>query len=372
MRIYAKKENFITQYVDRENRFFEIFNQNTGFYLRTGVLNEKGRDTKVDPFKRNFPNLLDIGIMGSCINGKLGLCKIGGIECYQSGNSISKPNMSLTNFKRIIDEVKGYVFQVALGGRGDPDTHKNFRSILLYCRNNDIVPNFTTSGINLTLEKAKFCKEYCGAVAVSWQRAEHTYKAINLLIEEEVKTNIHYVLGNNTIDEAIKILQTHELHKSLNHPKKINAIIFLLHKPVGYGSKKNTLQVDNPKLKVFGELIPGEHPFKIGFDSCSIPLLINYTKGIDPTSFDTCEGGRFSMYISSDMIALPCSFDQEEKWGFNLSKGTIKEAWESPLFEDFRQHLFKSCPKCENKLSCMGGCPIKNEIVLCNKTEKTL
>jgi uncharacterized protein YbjQ (UPF0145 family) len=81
----------------------------------------------------------------------------------------------------------------------------------------------------MTTEIAEVCKKYVGAIAVSWYRTQQTLDAIKLLLQSEIKTNIHYVLGNNTIDEAIERLKNHSF------PKGINAVIFLLHKPVGLG-----------------------------------------------------------------------------------------------------------------------------------------
>ena len=78
----------LNTYFDKENRFAEIFNPENGFYLRTGILDEHKIDTGIDPFMRNYPSLLDIGIMGHCKNAKE--CTIG---CYQG--KLSKPNMSL-------------------------------------------------------------------------------------------------------------------------------------------------------------------------------------------------------------------------------------------------------------------------------------
>ena len=111
--------------------------------------------------------------------------------------------MSLVDFKRIADECEFLVDQFALGGRGDPDCHEHFEEILAYCQEKNIVPNYTTSGFGFTKEKAALSKKYCGAVAVSWYRSEYTLRAIDLLLEAGVKTNIHYVLGKNSIEEDL-------------------------------------------------------------------------------------------------------------------------------------------------------------------------
>ena len=151
----------LKQFYDKKNSFKEFFNPKNGMYIRTGILDENGKDTNVDPFMRCFPGLIDIGIMGHCVHGKSGLCAKSGIQCYQNGLKTYAPNMSLENFKKIVDECKDKCFQFALGGRGDVDQHENFEEILQYCAENGIVPNFTTSGLGMTDEIAKICKKYC-------------------------------------------------------------------------------------------------------------------------------------------------------------------------------------------------------------------
>ena len=384
--------------IKKDKNFISCFNQETGFYFRTGIL-EDGKDTGIDPFMASFPELLDVGIMGHCIHGKTGLCQKAGIGCYQDGLHSNNPNMSLEDFKKIAEQCKGKTFQFALGGCGDPDQHEHFEEILKVCKENDIVPNFTTSGFGMTKALAQLCKQYCGAVAVSWYRSPYTIKAINLLLAEGVKTNIHYVLSKSTLTEALQHLrrdlinndltqstsQSELLHNTSHSdllngrydntelryfPKGINAVIFLLHKPVGLGTNEDMITKDNKDFFNFLHLVnEGEFPYKIGFDSCTVPALINLDK-VEPNCLDTCEGARWSAYITPDMKLLPCSFDnQAQRWAVDLAKNTIAEAWDSDTFEDFRNHFVQSCPGCKHRTKCMGGCPIVPEIVLCKDKE---
>lgn len=348
--------------IDRANHFVSVFDEKTGFYMRSGVIKE-GRDTGKDPFMAEFPELIDIGIMGHCIHGESGLCSLSGVQCYQNGRDIHMENMSVGDFARIAEECKGRTYQFALGGRGDPDQHEEFEEILKICRHKNIVPNFTSSGYGFNDKIAGLCRQYCGAVAISWYRSSYTENAISRLIEAGVRTNIHYVLSNNTIDEAIDRLSGD------GFPKGINAVVFLLHKPIGLGTSDNVLKAGDKRLDTFWKLIDeGSFPFKIGFDSCTVPGLINNTRNINLYSLDTCEGGRWSAYITSDMKMLPCSFDNREmKWSVDLYKHTVEQAWNSPQFDAFRKSFLLSCPQCEDRLSCMGGCPITKEIVLCNR-----
>lgn len=393
------------QYVDRKNRFMEFYEPETGFYMRTGVIDKYSNDTGVDPFMRDFPSLIDIGVMGKCIHGQTGLCLKSGVECYQDGLHKKVENMSIDNLKNIINQVKGRTFQVALGGRGDVNKHEDFEGILKCCRDNEVVPNYTTSGLGLTDKEVKLTKKYCGAVAVSWYRADYTHDALQKFIGAGIKTNIHYVLGKNSIEEAIGYFRSelemlkeiqemelmydsekesyskHELKSNIEKkyegkvfPRGVNAIIFLLHKPVGLGSKDNVLNVNDERLKEFYSLIDGNRfGFKIGFDSCNIPGLLNFTKNLKRKSFDTCEAGRFSCYITSDMQMIPCSFDNQDlNWAVDLNNYSIEEAWNSETFDNFRNHFKNSCSDCKDRLECLGGCPIKREIVLCNRKEKEL
>ena len=351
---------------DTKYHFKSAFDTDTGFYLRTGILDENGMDTGVDPFMASFPHLIDVGVMGHCIHGKTGLCVKAGIGCYQSGLLVEQPNMTVENFRSIAEQCRGRCNQLALGGRGDPDQHEYFEELLKISRENNLVPNFTTSGYGMTPEIAQLCKKYCGAVAVSWYRSDYTLNAIQMLFDAGVKTNIHYVLGRNSIDEALERLKNDDL------PQGINAIIFLLHKPAGQGSRANVLDFSDIRVKQFFEQIDSPHPFKVGMDSCNVPGAINYCKKVFFESLDTCEGGRYSCYIGADMIMVPCSFDQKKQYQVSLEDMTIEEAWNSEPFEKFRDRMRGACPDCEKRELCLGGCPLMPEIVFCDSKSRNI
>lgn len=349
---------------DEKYHFVSAFDTETGAYVRTGILDENGRDTGVDPFMASFPHLIDVGVMGHCIHGKTGLCAKAGIGCYQSGLLVEQPNMTVEDFRWIAEQCKGRCNQLALGGRGDPDQHEQFEDLLRISWENNLVPNFTTSGYGMTPELATLCKQYCGAVAVSWYRSEYTLNAIRMLQDVGVKTNIHYVLGKNSIDEAIDRLVRNDF------PTGINAVIFLLHKPAGQGSQANVLDFNDSRVAQFFAQVDRRHPFKVGMDSCNVPGAIQFCKSILPESLDTCEGGRYSCYIGADMMMVPCSFDQKKRYEVSLREMSIVDAWNSEPFERFRNKMRHSCPGCDKKALCMGGCPLMPEIVFCNSEKR--
>lgn len=350
---------------DKKYRFRTAFDMKTGAYIRTGVLDEAGKDTGVDPFMASYPHLIDVGIMGHCVHGKTGLCAKAGIGCYQSGMLREEPNMTVEDFRWIAEQSRGRCNQFALGGRGDPDQHERFEEILKICRENMLVPNFTTSGYGMTPEIAALCKRYCGAVAVSWYRNTYTLNAIDMLLKAGVKTNIHYVVGRNTIDEAIDRLRRDDF------PQGVNAVIFLLHKPVGQGREDNVLSVDDTRVAQFFGEVDKRHPFKVGMDSCNVPGAIRFCRSVLPQSLDTCEGGRFSCYIGADMVMVPCSFDADRRYAVSLRDMTVMQAWNSEPFQRFRRVMENACPGCEKKELCMGGCPLMPQIVFCDSEKRS-
>lgn len=349
-------------YADKKYHFSELFNIETGFYIRSGIMN-KGKDTGVDPFMRSYPALIDIGIMAKCANAKY--CPVG---CYQ-GRHKGENNMTLGDYKSIIDQIEGKVMQVALGGAGSPNEHEQFEDIVRYTREHGIVPNYTTSGIGLTDEMVRVTKEFCGSVAVSDYDSPYTWEAVDKFLAAGVTTNLHFVLSNSSIHRAMHYLTAPHLL-----PEGLNAIIFLLHKPVGLGSSKDVLRNDDPVVSEFFELVDKHQgPWKIGFDSCTIPGILNHSNNIMHESIDSCEAARYSCYITHDMKMIPCSFDnQDMRYAVSLREHTIEEAWNSEKFDKFRAHFTGSCTRCKDKALCYGGCPIRREIVLCDRPEKEL
>ena len=132
------------------------------------------------------------------------------------------------------------------------------------------------------------------------------------------------------------------------------------------------LSADDPKVKEFFSLV-GQNACscKIGFDSCSCPGIVNFSRNVDLMSIDFCEGGRYSAYIDANMNMMPCSFaNQNEEWFTSLKEHTIQDTWNNDIFNKFRYSLKNSCSLCKNREFCAGGCPLMRDIVLCNNKEK--
>lgn len=337
-------------YIDKKYNFVEWFNEDNGLLIRSNVI-ENMRETDIVPSRRSFPELLDIGIMGSCHALKGAICSASGIDCYQSAPTVTRPNMELKDYVSILEQCKGKVFQVALGGAGDPNKHKDFEEILKSTRDRGIVPNMTTSGYMLTAHEISLMKKYCGAVAVSFysvlcgsdESNPQTISAIEDLLSVGCLTNVHYVVSRKNIDELIFRL------KNDLFPKGINALIILLYKPVGLAKIDNVLtSLDDRYIELLSLVESKKFPYKIGFDSCQSPALQRYTKRIAQESIEFCEATRFSMYIDCMLQAYPCSFGiYNNEFSVDLHRYSLKEAWDSKQFELFRKNQSTHCEGCD-------------------------
>lgn len=342
-------------YEDKKFSFWELFNENNGTLIRSNVMG-----TKSDPLMRSYPELIDVGIMGHCKAGERGICKAAGVDCYQNGYLVYKANITLVNYRRIIDESKGKTFQIALGGAGDPNKHDDFEEILRYTRINGIIPNMTTSGIDILDREVDLISKYCGAIAISYysnlvfgeETNEQTVEVISRF-KSLLPTNIHYVISRDSIDEAIYRLENDVW------PQGINAVVFLLYKPIGLGIENKVIRYGDKLIRFMNAALKRKHPYRLGFDTCFSPVLFDYQDYYEIQSIDPCEAARFSMYIDSEMNAYPCSFDnQVGKFKVSLQDKCIQDVWDSEIFDSFRNKQ-SVCINCSRYTLCRGGCNLE-------------
>jgi radical SAM protein with 4Fe4S-binding SPASM domain len=333
-----------------EEHYSTLFNTRTGFFVR---IEDSGHK---EPFwSKHGPELLDISITSWCDRN----CQV----CYRDAG-IDGKHLDIQDYEKILRQsAKAGVMQIALGG-GNPNQHPEFLQILELTRKKfGIVPNYTTNGRGLSSRIIKASAELCGAVAVSaYEPYEELWDAVTKLVSAGVKTNIHFVLDAISIDTAILWLK--------NPPtilNTVNAIVFLNYKPIGRKPTYTSLLRNSNKLQDFFDLIENkQYPFRIGFDSCMASSIASYTK-INPVMYDTCESGRFSMYISENMLMYPCSFMDGLESGVSLRETDIVTAWQnSDIFCKFREsQIPERCKGCSHTEVCLGGCRLFEDINIC-------
>jgi radical SAM protein with 4Fe4S-binding SPASM domain len=334
-----------------KQRYTAMFNPYSGFFARVEDLGVP------EPFwAEHGPELLDVAITNWCDRG----CSL----CYRKSNEAGQ-HMKLEDYRDVICQAQAmHAFQVALGG-GNPNQHPEFVEILRLTREEyGIVPNYTTNGRGLTDDVLDATRHYCGAVAVSAYAPYHeTADAIERLVARKVTTNVHFILSSHSIDTAITWLQDPPPFLARAH-----ALVFLNYKPVGWYSDERLLANRSPRLEEFFRLATTvRHPWRIGFDTCTITGLARFGDAQD-VSLEGCDAGRFSLFVSEDMKVYPCSFMVEAGYeGVPLHGTTLREIWQKhPAFAHIRvQHSAGGCAECRMSSHCLSGCPLFPQMNLC-------
>lgn len=335
-----------------------IFSKETGYFARWGATPHQ--DVPFSPFG---PEILDIEIsQGGQCQGKCQFCYKG------NGQKTPTKNMPLDTFKQVFEKIRnhGFLTQIAFGIM-DVSTNPDFFDIMKYTRNGGVIPNYTTHGLDMTDEFAALTSEFCGGCAVSIVQQKKTFRAINILLDHGVKqVNIHFVLAQENIEQAMRLIKTIGRGQKL---KQIKSIVFLQYKPKI--PNPNFHSVDDPN--VYREIVDRciEYNVGMGFDSCSFPM---FAKAIEPLPqydkwimfSEPCESTLFSGYINCEAKFFPCSFAEgvgEWKEGLDVLKADnfVQDIWMHERTQKFRQNLLDStecCPdKCKSKKSCKC-CPV--------------
>lgn len=322
----------------------------------TGITMRWGDTVKSNPWFAPWPELADISISNHCTKG----CEF----CYRE-SADNGSFMSLEEYDYVLSSLQsekwGNVFQVALGG-GEPLEHPDFIEILNITNSKGIVANFTTNGIHIDKTIASNMKNKVGAVAISISKAEEiNLDKIKILTDEGIKTNIHFVLDNQSINDAINILEG----KYDELLENVNGVIFLTYKPKGRAGLDKCLRMDE-NLDRFIELIDkGSTIVRVGFDACFVPLLMKYTK-VDVDYIDSCECGFFSVYIDEKMNVKPCSFANDNRFTYNLREYNFQDIWMNK-YDIYRKDIMKNDCKndCKSKDTCRGKCAYYESIGFC-------
>ncbi len=351
---------------DSQEKFSKFF-FNPRTPLRTKILFDKSISFQNNnALVTHSPVLIDLSLSNAC--------NLNCPYCYMSTKSLENGEyLSMNDFETILSEMtKNRVLQVALGG-GEPTFHPHFPEILKKIRvEGDIIPNYTTNGTNLTPEILKATKKYCGAVAVSYseERERENERAVNTLIKNGIQTNLHIVLLKSRVHRLSEITK--------NFAKLgISSVVLLLFKPIGRGSNLEREVVGLSDKKIISTelvkilLLRKKYSVRLSIDACSAFLVKDLP--FLPESIDGCTGATYSCYIDWKLRVKPCSFMQDEA-GIDLKGTSLKDAWNSPSFNQFRSELlsprFEGCEECESFTSCWGGCMVKPDLVACESRLK--
>lgn len=321
----------------------------------TGITFRWGKTLDDNPLFAPVPELADISISNRCTKG----CSF----CYKD----STPNgklMTIQEYCQVLDSLcspeNGTIFQIAVGG-GEPLEHPDFLDIVNETAKRGIVLNFTTNGLLLTPDIFTTIRGKVGALAISAASMEELKRVIPLLdYSKGIKVNLHYILSNESIQEAIDIVKG-EYNDQLDG---INAVVFLTYKPAGRGAENAVLRKGAQTDEFIKAIKTPKISCKIGFDACFVPMLMrNHT--VRKEMVDVCEGGFFSVYIDEYMRVSPCSFSGGRD-SYSLKEYSFYDIWLDKL-QPFREKVAKNT--CQNECAvhnlCKGACPYYPQITNC-------
>lgn len=300
-----------------------------------------GKDVNDNPEKAPFPTILDIEITSMCRGPAGKLCSF----CYKSNTPRSGSNMTLAEFKNIIDKMP-WLTQCALGADAQGTINPDMFEMMAYARSKGVIPNLTIADVSE--EVAEKLAKVAGAVAVSvYPHAgkDVAYNSIKRLADAGMdQINIHYMISADRMEFTYEMINDTKTDPRL---EKLNAIVFLSLKQKGRGKKHEMVSQEQYKTLV-DYCLENDVPF--GFDSCSSNTFLDSVK--DHTNYDvfknmaeSCESTRMSSYINEKGMFFPCSFTEnwdEGGWseGINVLEADdfIKDVWDHP-----RTVAFKNC-----------------------------
>lgn len=249
---------------------------------------------------------------------------------FCSKDNLSKKEMSVDEFKIVIDKIKDYTDNIYLHVKGEPLLHSKLDEILDICDQNNIIVSITTNGTLLDKRKNILLK--------------HPIKQINVSLHCE----------NNDIDYFDKVFNTCDI---LN--KKMTIIYRIWTLPSLNLDKISTKIVDkiNSHYELSSKIVDKimiEKNVKIG-DNLYIdkdyefiwPKLEN-----NDNIYGTCLGTKSHIAILSNGIIVPCCLDSNGiiKLG-DIFNDSLEDVLNSELFKKintgFQNHVIV-CDLCKN------------------------
>ena len=292
-------------------------------------------------------------------------CNLACVHCLSSSGKRDPRELTTEQCEAVIDELQRMqVFYVNIGG-GEPTVRPDFWHLLQYAVDHQVGVKFSTNGIRIDKEKAKFL-------------ASTDYVDVQISLDGATPDVNDYVRGPGSYDTAIRALEN--LNEAGFKDAKISVVV----------TRQNVDQLDEFKriadehgatlrltrlrpsgrgADVWDELHPLPEQQRTLYDW----LMANGENVLTGDSFfhlaafgeslpglNLCGAGRVVCLIDpiGDVYACPFAIHDNFLAGNLLAGGGFQEVWqESELFKDLRSpQTSGACTSCNFFDACRGGC----------------
>ncbi|KNY30212.1 radical SAM/SPASM domain-containing protein [Pseudobacteroides cellulosolvens] len=330
-----------------------IFSENPGF---TAFINNKYADKLGIP---KYEHPLNSNILSSPMDVHMSLtnkCNLLCKGCYAINTHSQESEMDYSLAKSIIDNLSNLnVFTISLGG-GEPFLYPNLFNLARYIRENNIVPNITTNGLEITKINSNQCNVF-GNIHLSIHSIDELTR-----LEKTIK-----ILQQESIIPGINLLITNEIYHNIEYvfrwASKLNLvkILFLKFKITNNNAEYKNMEITSLKEKnLYPIIVRLSQKYNImPMIDCSLfPSISKHKvrkKDLEYYDINGCKGGIYYIAIDVHGNFKPCSFWNET---FGIATSLNYDEWlNNSALNEFRsgkQNL--KCSPCKHIELCNKGC----------------
>jgi len=261
------------------------------------------------------------------------------LQCVMCPNKELKKEekgfMNFDLFKKIIDEVSKFVFDIHLLHRGESLLHQDFFKMAKYAHDKGIVTKFHTNGTLLDEEKSY------NLIESGIDQFSFSFDGYDKKTYESIRINANF---EKTVDNIIKFLEIKKKLKS----KKPFTILELINFP------DSKFKINQSKKTEFLENFKGLHLNKV-----EIKEFHNWAGDVEKhysmKNYSPCTFLWHAMVIFWDGSVLPCTQDFHGFYTLgNVKYSTIAEIWNNEKMVSLRNKAIqgdlkslKTCNQCD-------------------------
>ncbi len=292
-------------------------------------------------------------------------CNINCVTCPTGSGKMNRPKhqMTLEEYKSIIDQATGYTKEITLWGYGEPFLNKEILEMIHYSVDKGMAVITSTNG--MLFRTLEYCQKI---IKTGLQRLIVCIDGSDQRTLEKFRVNANY----EKIVSGIKMLNEAKQQLRSETPKIEMQFIIMKHNE----HQRETMQklAEELKVSVYTEKEVGVDANDPDFqEKCKELLpsdltLSRYYKKKDGTYVlkgtapNYCSVVNCSTVINSDGSVIPCCYDLYSKhiMGNVFQDSGLKEVWKNKRYLSFRKAILKNRSKIPICKICSEGRRVSN------------